>query len=165
MGVIVTAPRSSYRPQLQVLTDPSFPCRVVRNSNTWKRGPYMWEQPRINPHILPKPRCRLQLSLILTNIPTPDATILHQPPEFQFQAIFPILPQNLNGISVSGPPFFGERPYPRQFHPVGFTPFFGYFCQFSTHIRRLPYHPSPLNHICNPTIAATNPTTRQAYII
>ena len=33
-------------------------------------------------------------------------------------------PQNLNGISVSRPPIFGERPYPRQFHPVGFPPFF-----------------------------------------
>ena len=26
--------------------------------------------------------------------------------------------QKVNGISVSGPPKIGERPYPRQFHPV-----------------------------------------------
>jgi len=26
--------------------------------------------------------------------------------------------QKVNGISVSGPPKIGERPYPRPFHPV-----------------------------------------------
>ena len=37
--------------------------------------------------------------------------------------IFGRNPQILNGISVSDTPIFGERPYPRQFHPVGFPRF------------------------------------------
>ena len=59
---------------------------------------------------------------------TPDThTILHQPLVSRFWLIFRILGIILNGISVSGPPFFGERPYPRQFHPVEMTPFFAIF--------------------------------------
>ena len=30
--------------------------------------------------------------------------------------------QKVNGISVSGPPKIGERPYPKWFHPVEITP-------------------------------------------
>ena len=44
--------------------------------------------------------------------------ILHQPQISQNFVDFTILGLFLNGISVSRPPFFGERPYPRQFHPV-----------------------------------------------
>ena len=46
------------------------------------------------------------------------APILHQPQISQNFVNFAILGLFLNGIPVSGPPFFGERPYPRQFHPV-----------------------------------------------
>ena len=52
--------------------------------------------------------------------------ILHQPQISRFYVILAILGPNLNGISVSRPPFFGERPYPRQFHPVEFRRFSRY---------------------------------------
>ena len=63
------------------------------------------------------------LSLIIPRTPL----ILHQPQISRFYVILAILGPNLNGISVSGPPIFGERPYPRQFHPVEFTPIFVIF--------------------------------------
>ena len=59
-------------------------------------------------------------------------TILHQPRKSWFYVKFRFLTQILNGIPVSRPPFFGERPYPRQFHPVEMTPIFTQFSSFYT---------------------------------
>ena len=59
--------------------------------------------------------------------PVPPPLILHQPHKSQFRVNFRFLAQILNGISVSGPPFFGERPYPRQIHPVENTLIFDNF--------------------------------------
>ena len=53
--------------------------------------------------------------------------ILHQPQISRFYVILAISGPNLNGVSVSGPPKIGERPYPRQFHPVGFPGFSAIF--------------------------------------
>ena len=53
----------------------------------------------------------------------------------------------MNGISVSGPPKIGERPYPRQFHPVEFTPVFEYFSS------------KPVSGFTSNTIQATNLTS------
>jgi len=80
--------------------------------------------------------------IITRDTPTsspPPTTILHQPQISQIYVNFGILGQNLNGISVSGPPFFGERPYPRQFHPVEMTPIFTDF---------------PPTNLCNQTSSA-----------
>ena len=79
--------------------------------------------------------------------PPRHPTILHQPPEFQFYVIFRVLGQKVNGISVSGPPKIGERPYPRQFHPVGFTPVFEYFSS------------KPVSGFTSNTIQVTNLTS------
>ena len=59
--------------------------------------------------------------------------ILHQPQISRFYVILAILGPKVNGISVSGPPIFGERPYPRQFHPVEFPPFLRYFSPETCH--------------------------------
>ena len=64
-------------------------------------------------------------------IPPPTPIISHQPLESQNYVIFTISAQILNGISVSGPPIFGERPYPSQFHPVESDPFFVDFLMIS----------------------------------
>ena len=64
--------------------------------------------------------------------PTPPPLILHQPRKSWFCVILGQNPQKVNGISVSGPPFFGERPYPRPFHPVEFPHFLPRNCRFST---------------------------------
>ena len=104
------------------------------------------------------------MPLIFNPRPPRHPVILHQPPETQKYVIFPILPQNLNGISVSGPPFFGERPYPRQFHPVEMTPIFANFrpqtCESTSYQpRKIPTKPcnnsNPHIHIPPPTYQRT----------
>jgi len=47
-----------------------------------------------------------------------SATILHQPRKSQIWVKNGKSAQKVNGISVSETPKIGERPYPRQFHPV-----------------------------------------------
>ena len=97
---------------------------------------------------------------------TPEyPTILHQPLVSRFRVIFPLLGQILNGISVSGPPKIGERPYPRQFHPVEFSLFLTRNCQFYIpphELRPVFYHNYPQSTLlyARPHI---NITTRNLY--
>ena len=53
-------------------------------------------------------------------IPTPAEIqiILHQPRKCRKYVKIRKMGQKVNGISVSGPPKIGERPYPSPFHPV-----------------------------------------------
>ena len=96
-----------------------------------------------------------------TNIPyfpSHTHTILHQPPESQFWLIFRKNPRKVNGISVSGPPKIGERPYPRQFHPVGFPLFFDPGTQFSrppAHYSMVPILTTPITY--SPDLNHINP--------
>ena len=62
---------------------------------------------------------KTQNSLFIPILPHRTTPILHQPQISQNFVNFTILGLFLNGIPVSRPPFFGERPYPRQSHPVG----------------------------------------------
>ena len=78
-------------------------------------------------------------------IPRQTPIILHQPLVSRFRVIFPLLGQILNGISVSGPPKIGERPYPRQFHPVEMTPVFEYFLGNQPPNQQC-YHPRHVYH-------------------
>ena len=68
---------------------------------------------KLNPKFSPNPR----------KVPT----IIHQPHKSQNYVKIGFSGLKVNGISVSGPPFFGERPYPRQFHPVENDPLFAIF--------------------------------------
>ena len=75
--------------------------------------------------------------------------ILHQPQISRFYVILAISGPNLNGVSVSGPPKIGERPYPRQFHPVGFPGFSAIFHPSQSPTRSIRYHlpaKSNINH-------------------
>ena len=109
--------------------------------------------------------------------PRKTSTVIHQPQISQIYVIFGILGQNLNGIPVSRPPFFGERPYPRQFHPVEFTPFLTVFDPISHHnvhsahyilcphrIAYKPSHPLLPHHIQSP-LTPVNPNTVSIYIL
>jgi len=77
-------------------------------------------------------------------------TILHQPRESRFCLNFKKNPQKVNGISVSDTPKIGERPYPRQFHPVETTLFFGHFWIIYAHVVSITSYPHNLNLNPNP---------------
>ena len=71
-------------------------------------------------------------------------------PDFPISRDFRKNPLFLNGISVSRPPKIGERPYPRQFHPVEFARFQAIFPPLRSH---------PCHHSTHPS---THPTYCQA---
>ena len=93
--------------------------------------------------------------------PTQTPTILHQPPETWFSVIFSQNPQILNGISVSDTPIFGERPYPRQFHPVEMTPIFA----LESSISRPPQQIYTPHDLCQVPPSQTNSPQRRLPII
>ena len=86
--------------------------------------------------------------------PAPPPLILHQPQKSWFCVILGQNPQKVNGISVSGPPKIGERPYPRPFHPVEFPHFLPRNRRFSTQnshtIRQQPIKIIYLTPVLNP---------------
>ena len=111
---------------------------------------------------------------ILKFTPGPH-TILHQPLVSRFPVIFPLSGQILNGISVSGPPFFGERPYPRQFHPVENPQFLTRNHQFPPTTRTRPPFPPPTHQFISVytsrinnikyNIPYTNTPTHHLYLV
>ena len=104
-------------------------------SNTIGAGPH-------TQHSAPSyPAGQHKVFIIIIQKPRISPTLLHQPPESRFCAIFGQTPWNLNGISVSDTPKIGERPYPRPFHPVEMTPIFAQNSQFF-----MPRHPQPSTH-------------------
>ena len=112
------------------------------------------QQSATHPSVPAKLPCTLvelyKFSLYLSSPTRGTPTILHQPQISRFRVIFRKNLLFLNGISVSRPPKIGERPYPRQFHPVEFTRFQAIFPPLRSH---------PCHHSTHPS---THPTYCQA---
>ena len=128
-----------------------------------------WDSP-IRPYEVSTPQCPLlpagQRNPFITVCtstpyftlkPTPPPLILHQPRKSWFCVILGQNPQKVNGISVSKPPIFGERPYPRQFHPVGFSRFLPRNRWFSA--PHPTHHMSTTNQDIYPTPPASSHST------
>ena len=111
-------PASSRVPPLRSYSSNPF---VAIHPNTTR------DLPRGATQLIPQDTQIMHIPPISTHIYPHTRLILHQPRKSRKYVNFPFYPQNLNGIPVSRPPFFGERPYPRQFHPVGNHPFLTIF--------------------------------------